>query len=183
MSSVVVVVEKGDWLKTFVDSLISRRSYVLQERPDTRATMNTSQVIGCFEGVEALVVDRCSRYRERVLVPSLIAVGFAKVHTAKNAVNARKLLFRYPRIGIIVVNDTSTKPNDRRVIYKTAKTSSIPVVLLTERDVLEVDESGLIEKVVNKNTVTILETVRLIKQTAESSRAHKLSRYRQINFV
>jgi hypothetical protein len=182
MSSVVVVVEKEDWLKNFVDSLISR-SYVLQERPDTRATKNTPRVFECFEGVEALVVGKCCRYRERVLAPSLIAVGFAKVHTAKNAVNARKQLFRFPRIGIIVVNDTLTKPNDRTAIYKTAKASLIPVVLLTERDVLEADESSHIQKVVNKNTVTILETVRLIKKTAESSRARKVSRYRQINFV
>jgi len=180
MSSVVVVVEKEDWLKTFVDSLISRRSYVLQERLDTQATMNTSQVFGCFEGVEALVIDKCSRYRERVLAPSLIAVGFAKVHTAKNAANARKLLYRFPRIGIIVVNDTLPKPNDKRAIYKTANVKSIPVVLLADRDVLVAKEGGFVDKVVNKRTATILETVRQIKQTAELSRANRLSRYRLI---
>ena len=183
MSSVIVLVEKEDWLRTFVDSLFSRRSDIFLERSSTQATMNTSQVCECFEGVEALVVDSDSRYRERVLVPSLIAVGFAQVHTAKNAVNARKLLYRFPRIGIIVVNDTLPKPNDRRVICKTAKANSIPVVLLTERDVLEVEESGLIDKVISKNTVTILETVRQIKQTAASSRARRVSRYRQINLV
>jgi hypothetical protein len=180
MSSVVVVVEKEDWLKTFVNSLATKRSYILQERSDTQATMNTSQICGCFEGIEALVVDRNNRYRERVLVPSLIAVGFAQVHTAKNAVNVRKLLYRFPRIGIIVVNDTLPKPNDRRAIYKTAKANSIPTVLLADRDIIEVKESGGIDKVVNKNNVTILETVRQIKQTAESYRADRLSRYRLI---
>ena len=178
MNSVVVVVEKEDWLRTFIDSLLSRRSDILLERSDTQATINTSQVCECFEGVEALVVENDSRYRERVLVPSLIAVGFTQVHIAKNAVNVRKLLYRYLRIGIIVVDDALPKPNDRKGIYKTAKVNSVPIVLLTDRDVLEVEERGLVDKVVNKQTATILETARQIKQTAQSSRAHRLFRYR-----
>ena len=62
MSSLVVVVEKEDWLRTFIDSLLSRKSNILLKRSSTQATMHTSQVCECFEGVEALVIDRCSRY-------------------------------------------------------------------------------------------------------------------------
>jgi hypothetical protein len=95
-----------------------------------------------------------------VLVPSLTVIGFAKVHTAENAANARKLLYRFPRIGIIVVNETLPKSNDKRAIYIIANVKSIPVVLLTDRDVILAKEGDHVDKVVNKRTATILETER-----------------------
>ena len=166
MDSVILVLEKDAWVKTFVHSLADRSFSVVPRRCGTLWTEPATRPLRSFNGVEAMVLDDDTRYRDRVLRPSLLAVGFARVHVAKDAAAARKLLARRLRIGVIIVSDSFRTPQDVRAVARMAGMNLIPLVWLAETsEFIEADDVPA-DKVLSKKGGSVLETVRTIKEVA-----------------
>jgi hypothetical protein len=165
MDSVVLVIEKDNWLPAFLDAVLERGTRVLQERR-VQSWQGWARRTPSFHGIEAVVVDTDIRYRDRVLLPSLLAVGFARVHTAKNADQTRKLIERNPRIGVVVVADDLQTSDEERAVAHMAGANLIPLVLLTEGAEPADWISGPADRVLNRKGISVLETVRQIRGVA-----------------
>ena len=165
MDSVVLVLEKGDWLPAFLDTMMERGARVLQ---GNRAQPWNGWAVQArrFSEVEAVVVDTDTRYRDRVLRPSLLAIGFTRVHTAKNADRAARLIDQNPRIGVVVMGDDLQTPDEKRAVARAAGANLIPLVLLTSSAEPMDPLDCLADQVLSKKSTSILETVQQIKRVA-----------------
>lgn len=115
---------------------------------------------------EALVVESDAWYRDRVLTPCLMAMGFTKVHKAGSISAAAGLLANYRGIGVVITNACLRRGEDGMAVCRMAEDASIPVVMLTSFPLPRNEVASLVDTVVYKKKASVLQTVRAARELA-----------------
>lgn len=120
---------------------------------------------------EVLVVDNDAVYRDHVLVPSLAAMGFTRIHRARSAASAERQLRKHRGIAVVVTDAALRNGEDGLAVCRLAKAASIPVVLLTSLTVPDSMTLWLADKVLRKSEITMLEAAQEVRKAARQPKA------------
>ena len=118
---------------------------------------------------EALVVDGDSRYRDHVLVPGLVSMGFKRIHVADTAASAERQLRKHPGTAVVVTNSVLRRGEDGLAVCRIARNASVPTVLLTSFDVPGEQVGALVDRLIHKKDTSVLETVEEVWHIASSN--------------
>ena len=155
-----------DWNDILGDGCMKRnRARTAQDTVVARLTSSppTHHPANCNE---ALIVDGDAWYRDRVLAPCLLAMGFGKVHRAKSISSADRMLAKHDGIGVVVTNATLKRGEDGMAVCRMAKNAAIPVVLLTNLRLRRREARSLVDTIIFKKRASVLQTAQEARKLA-----------------
>ena len=131
------------------------------------ARLSASSVSPCPAGrLEALIVESDARYRDHVLAPGLMAMGFTRVHKAAGLSGAQRIIEKHDKIGVVVTDACLKKGQDGMAVCRMTKNAAIPVVLLAGFALPRNQAGNLVDTVIYKKKATVLQTVREARKLA-----------------
>jgi hypothetical protein len=115
----------------------------------------------------ALVIEKDTWYRDRILVPSLRATGFKKVYTAETVEAVEREIRKHPEVAVIICNDDLQGGDGLKAVCRMANLALIPVVVLRGTNGHGNGEVGrLADLVVDKAKTSVLGTVVQVHEAA-----------------